>query len=217
MQAISTSIGTGDTKHISISQVINEPWSQFLTIDVKLATSTQLLACVKFNYPQGINNESMKKLNLEFNYFRGLFPLKVFIGGPPCSGKTFLAKKLSEDYGIPHLTIKDIVNMGMALKDEYGIKLQKRIEELTDQAEADYEKNKKKKDPEFDRANYHPRLPDDILHDLTKIQLNSAGCMNKGFILDGYPRSINDTREIFMIKSFKSSQREAGEEAHEEV
>jgi adenylate kinase family enzyme len=30
------------------------------------------------------------------------------------------------------------------------------------------------------------------------IQLNSAGCMNKGFILDGYPRSKGDAKAVFM-------------------
>lgn len=74
----------------------------------------------------------MKMLNDEFNYFRGLFPLKVLISGPPCSGKTYFAQKLSDQYGIPHLTILDIINMGMQLTNEYGQQLQAKIQELTD-------------------------------------------------------------------------------------
>ena len=54
-------------------------------------------------------------LNEQFNRFRGLFPLKVFIMGPPCSGKTYFADKLCQQYGIPHITIKNIIDMGMAL------------------------------------------------------------------------------------------------------
>ena len=67
-----------------------------------------------------------------------------------------------------------------------------KIEELKDQAEADYEKSRKKKDPDFDRESYNPRFTDDILADLVKFQLGSAACMNKGFILDGFPRSKED-------------------------
>ena len=74
----------------------------------------------------------MKMLNDEFNLFRGLFPLKVFITGPPCAGKTYSANKLSDEYGIPHMTIKDIVNMGMSLKNEFGNKIRAKIEELKD-------------------------------------------------------------------------------------
>lgn len=82
---------------------------------------------------------------------------------------------------------------------------------MKDQAEADYEKSRKKKDPEFDRANYHPRFGDDVLHDLVKIQLNSAACQNKGFILDGFPRSKDDARAIFTDKVLKEQQAEAAE------
>jgi adenylate kinase family enzyme len=51
----------------------------------------------------------MKMLNEEFNHFRGLFPLKVFIGGPPVSGKTHFASRLAQAYGIPHLRILDLI------------------------------------------------------------------------------------------------------------
>ena len=80
------------------------------------------------------------------------------------------------------------------------MKLKAKIEELKDHAEAEYEKTRKKKDPDFDRATCNPRLPEEILCDLVKIQLNSAGCMNKGFILDGYPRSKEDAKNVFMDK-----------------
>lgn len=140
----------------------------------------------------------MKMLNEEFNHFRGLFPLKVFITGPPCSGKSYFAQKLNELYGVPTYKIQDIVAMGKSLENEHGDIVRKRIEELKNQAEAEYEKTRKKKDPEFDRANCNPRLPDDILYMLVKLQLNSVGCMNKGFILEGYPRNENDAKQVFM-------------------
>jgi dephospho-CoA kinase len=131
---------------------------------------------IEWKCTEGFCGESMKMLNDEFNYFRGLFPLKVFLSGPPCSGKTYFASKLSEQYGIPHITIKDIIAMGNSLTNEFGQKLKQKVEELKDQAEAEYEKSRKKKDPDFDKANYHPRLTEDILTDLVKIQLNSAAC-----------------------------------------
>jgi len=74
----------------------------------------------------------MKMLNEEFNFFRGLFPLKVFISGPPCSGKTHFAQKLNEMYGIPHIKITDIVHMGKNLNNDYGEVVRVRIEELKD-------------------------------------------------------------------------------------
>ena len=112
MESISKVIGSGAINQTEVSEVLSEPWCEFLTVDVNLKTS----ACFeKFEWKckGGINHDSMKMLNDEFNYFRGLFPLKVFITGPPCSGKTHFASKLSESYGIPHLSIKNVIDMGL--------------------------------------------------------------------------------------------------------
>jgi nucleoside-triphosphatase THEP1 len=113
----------------------------------------------------------MPGLNEEFNHSRGLFPLKVFITGPPCAGKTHFASQLQTLYGIPHLKIEDIVAMGKALPEGrgYGKVLTQKIEDLKDQAEADYEKTRKKKDPDFDRAACNPRLPDECIYELVKL------------------------------------------------
>ena len=197
VKSISSAIGSGAVKQCEIKDVISEPWCEFLSIDVKLKTSKVLLENVEWKCSKGFEESSMKMLNDEFNYFRGLFPLKVFITGPPCSGKTFFASQLSEQYGIPHLRIKDIIDYALSLDNDFGKQLKVKIEELKDQAEADYEKSRKKKDPDFDRESYNPRLTDDILADLVKFQLGSAACMNKGFILDGFPRSKEDAELVF--------------------
>ena len=82
---------------------------------------------------------------------------------------------------------------------------------------AAYEKSRKKKDPDFDRSTCNQRLPDDVLHELVKIQLNSAGCMNKGFILEGFPRSAEDAKAVFCDKVPKENPEPVaeGEEAPE--
>lgn len=215
MTTISEGIGSGATQDLEVSDVINEPWCEFLNVDVKLETSQALRESVEWKCPSGINAQTMAMLNEEFNYFRGLFPLKVFYTGPPCAGKTYLAGQLSDEYGIPHLTIKGIIDMGLELKTEYGEGLRAKILELTEQAEADYEKTRKKKDPDFDRATYKPRLGDDVLQDLVKIQLSGAACQNKGFILDGFPRGVDDAKSVFMDKiEIKTAQ--VGEDGAEE-
>ena len=48
-------------------------------------------------------------LNKEFNLFRGLFPLKLLITGPPASSKTHYAHQLSELYGVPHIKIQELI------------------------------------------------------------------------------------------------------------
>lgn len=112
MKAISTGIGSGKVKNVELGEVIDEEFCEFVTLDVKLETSKVLADAPFWHCREGISMSTMKMLNEEFNLFRGLFPLKVIICGPPASGKSHYAAKLSEVYGIPHITIKEIVQMG---------------------------------------------------------------------------------------------------------
>jgi adenylate kinase len=132
MKAISTGIGSGKTKNVELGDVIDEDFCEFLTLNVKMETSRVLAEAPFWHCREGISMGSMKMLNEEFNLFRGLFPLKVVICGPPASGKSHYAAKLAEVYGIPHITIKDIVYMGQQLEDDFGKKLRERVEELKD-------------------------------------------------------------------------------------
>lgn len=45
----------------------------------------------------------------EFNVYRGLDSVKVFITGPPAVGKSHFASKLAHRYNLPHLTVKTII------------------------------------------------------------------------------------------------------------
>lgn len=53
---------------------------------------------------KGIIDNALK-LNIEFNDFRGLHPVKIFITGPPASGKTFYTNILAQYYNIPRVHI----------------------------------------------------------------------------------------------------------------
>jgi predicted AAA+ superfamily ATPase len=41
----------------------------------------------------------------EFNKERNLKPIKIFITGPPASGKSYYAKQLAEHYNVPHVHV----------------------------------------------------------------------------------------------------------------
>merc|ERR1711862_57676 len=48
---------------------------------------------------------------------------------------------------------------------------------------------------------YVPRLSDELLYEILKYRLNLSDCLNRGYILDGYPRSFNDSVEILVNKT----------------
>lgn len=200
MKTISEGVGSGLIKKVELADVLEEDWAELLTLDLKLKTSPVLQQATFWHCRKGISKETIQLLNEEFNFFRGLFPLKLFVTGPPSSGKTFYASKLAELYGVPHIKINDLIQMGYKLQDSFGEQIRKKAEEIKDQMVEDYNKTKKKKDPDLDRNKIVVKLPDDILHKLVKLQMNSAACRNKGFILDGYPRNVNDAKSIFLNK-----------------
>lgn len=50
--------------------------------------------------------ENAKALNGEFNECRLLSPVKIFITGPPASGKTFYTDKIKNYYNLPRIHVK---------------------------------------------------------------------------------------------------------------
>ena len=50
--------------------------------------------------------DNMKLLNKEFNQIRGLNPVKIFITGPPASGKSSYGLELSAYYNIPLIEVQ---------------------------------------------------------------------------------------------------------------
>ena len=46
----------------------------------------------------------------EFAKARGLRPVKIFITGPPCSGKTFFGQQLGEHYNVPHIHMEKLLS-----------------------------------------------------------------------------------------------------------
>jgi hypothetical protein len=75
-------------------------------------------AALKLKFPwhceKGITN-NIKLLNKEFNEFRKLNPVKIFITGPPASGKTFYGGELAIYYNIPHIQVIELVNKAFEL------------------------------------------------------------------------------------------------------
>ena len=131
MKTISEGMGSGLIKHMELSDALGEEWVEFITLDMKIQAS-KVFQNIEWHCPQGICKESMTLLNHEFNVFRGLFPLKVFITGPPAGGKTHFAQRLSEGYGVPHIKIADLINAALKLTNAFGDEIKAKIEELKD-------------------------------------------------------------------------------------
>ena len=90
--------------------------------------------------------------------------MNIIIFGPPGAGKGTQAKKMVDFYGIPQISTGDILRANV----REGTKLGLAAKEYMDKGEL---------------------VPDEVLIGIIKNRLKEKDC-EKGFILDGYPRTI---------------------------
>ena len=213
VEAISKGIGTGEIQSIELDDVIYEDWAEFLNLNVRMTPST-IFEELYINEPdedepkdfpwhceKGIR-ENTDKINTEFNKYRGLSPMKIYINGPPASGKSHYAEQLSKIYGIPHIKISDIANFADTIQGDTGDQIRSFIESKKDETMEEFEKSKKK-GQELTRDEIVVKLEDKHIYMLAKLKLQENACRNKGFILDGFPKSNKDCYHTFYEKLIK--------------
>ncbi|KAL0490402.1 adenylate kinase [Acrasis kona] len=91
-------------------------------------------------------------------------PLKLIILGPPAGGKGTACELIKEKYGVVHLSTGDILRDNIARKTDLGNKVK----------------------PFMDEGSL---VPDDLIVDLVINRLESQDCVDKGWLLDGFPRT----------------------------
>jgi adenylate kinase len=90
-------------------------------------------------------------------------PLNILLLGPQGAGKGTQAKRISSEYGVPHIASGEILRDEMAAETELG----RRVKEI------------------YDRGDL---VSDDIVIDLIRTRLEQPDT-EAGFVLDGFPRT----------------------------
>jgi adenylate kinase len=246
IEAISKGIGTGQVDDRGENAYNHYPIEQkeFLTMNLKMRASDafkdgdvpedagedaeELAKKLKFPWhcEKGIG-ENIRMLNEEFNKNRGLNPVKIFITGPPASGKTFYSERLAVYYNIPRVHAKELAERAFSLAKfeegqgtELGEEIKAKIEEIKDAMVAQIEEARQAlgddagEQEEIDREKLQVRLPDDLLFKVLRVRLSENDCRNRGYVLDGFPKTYKQAQEVFLYKPKKLD--ENGEEIAEE-
>ena len=90
--------------------------------------------------------------------------MKIILIGAPGAGKGTQAEFLTKEFGIPQISTGDMLRAAVGEKTELGLKAK-------------------------DFMNQGKLVPDDLIIDLVKLRINKEDC-KKGFLLDGFPRTI---------------------------
>lgn len=211
VKAVSLHLGNGKVKNITKEEALLIKELEQADFDMLLVNLRMDATYIK----EGMNitwvsetgvTENIDDVIKEYKETRGLLPLRACILGPPASGKTLVIKQLCEHYKLHHIKIQDVI-------DEAVEKLQRSAARA--EAEGDDEDDlKAQEDQEFletlqdskDRSS--GRYEDQYIIRFYKDKLHSMPCQNQGFILDGYPKTYEQAKELFAA--------EEGEEGEED-
>ena len=100
-------------------------------------------------------------------------PLQLIMLGPPGAGKGTQGRMIAEKYSIPHISSGEILRAEVGRKTLLG----QEIENVMKRGEL---------------------VADDLIFRLMEARLSEADC-DKGFILDGFPRTIPQAEELDRI------------------
>ncbi|MFP4023478.1 MAG: adenylate kinase [Thiohalospira sp.] len=101
--------------------------------------------------------------------------LNIVLFGPPGAGKGTQSKKIISKYGLKHISTGEILRKAIAEKTPLGIEAKKHI----------------------DKGYY---VPDEMAIDIIKLELDKYPYA-RGFIFDGFPRTINQANQLEKILS----------------
>lgn len=96
---------------------------------------------------------------------------RLIILGAPGSGKGSQCKWITKDYNVPHISTGDIFRKNIAEGTELG----KKAKEYMDKGAL---------------------VPDELVIDLLKARLEEADCVEHGFLLDGFPRTLSQAEAL---------------------
>lgn len=120
--------------------------------------------------------QHLEQVHAEFIQCRRIQPMKFVINGPPCSGKSAVAEHLSVQYSLPVIRAKDILAATDKLSQE-------------DASAVDQVLKGGKTGP--------GRIPANIMAKLCRSLLKGVVTKNRGYILDGFPKTLREARELF--------------------
>ncbi|RXN16713.1 poly(A) polymerase type 3-like isoform X4 [Labeo rohita] len=129
----------------------------------------------------------------EYKQTRQLLPIKICLLGPPAVGKSSAAVKLCRYYKLHHVNVSETINEKVRQLEELleGNEKTSENEEVLVGAEEQLKtlkNNMIQNDGHLDEQH--------VMH-IIREKLNSKLCRNQGFVLDGYPKTYTQAKELF--------------------
>ncbi|XP_036738250.2 adenylate kinase 7 isoform X1 [Manis pentadactyla] len=144
--------------------------------------------------------ENINNILKEYKQSRGLLPIKICILGPPAVGKSSIAEVLSKYYRLHHIKLKDVISEAIAKLE--AIIAPREGMEGEESEEEEEEENVEDAQELLDgiresMGQNAGRLDDQYIIRFIKEKLKSMPCRNQGYILDGFPKTYDQAKDLF--------------------
>ncbi|CAM5151899.1 unnamed protein product [Natator depressus] len=153
--------------------------------------------------------ENIGQVLKEYKQSRELLPVKICVLGPPAVGKSTIAEELCRHYMLHHIKIKDVISEAMEnLEKIIAPKETVETEEVGEEGEEDEEEegNSIEEAQELldgvkeNMEQNGGRLDDQYVIRFMKEKLKSMPCKNQGYILDGFPKTYDQAKDLFNLE-----------------
>ncbi|XP_022431563.1 adenylate kinase 7 isoform X3 [Delphinapterus leucas] len=145
--------------------------------------------------------ENINGILKEYKQSRRLLPIKICILGPPAVGKSSIAEVLSKYYKLHHIKLKDVISEAIAKLE--AIITPKHVGEGEEEGEEEEEAETMEDAQELldgikeSLEQNAGRLEDEYIIRFIKEKLKSMPCKNQGYILDGFPKTYDQAKDLF--------------------
>lgn len=201
VRAISQNLGTEKVNMIPakdglLIKDISQSDFDHLTVNLRIE-SNYVKESMQINWKaQNGIIETIIDIIKEYKEARGLIPVKICIMGPPQAGKSTVAKELCKHYKLHHIHIADVIKGQFEKLERQASRADEddQDEESDTQAQAAQEMLEMLKE---DKDTNNGRLSDMYIIQFYKERLLSMPCQNQGFVLDGFPKTYGQAKQLF--------------------
>ncbi|XP_008933772.1 PREDICTED: adenylate kinase 7, partial [Merops nubicus] len=151
---------------------------------------------------------NIEKIVKEYKQSRGLQPLKVYIHGPPGVGKSTIAEELCKHYKLHHIKINDMISEKIVNLEKIVAPKELDTDSVGEEGEDDEEEGENAEEAHGLLARVKEsmeqnagHLDDQYVVKFLKDKLNSMPCRNQGYVLDGFPETYNQAKDLFNLEN----------------
>uniref|UniRef100_A0A8C4R963 Uncharacterized protein n=1 Tax=Eptatretus burgeri TaxID=7764 RepID=A0A8C4R963_EPTBU len=217
VKKLSKELGPGRIEEVPkeealLNREIKQRDYDILTVNLRMEGICSKKATIKWFAIGGLI-ENINLIIKEYQETRGLSPLRLCVLGPPAVGKTTVVQKLCQYYRLHHVILKEAIGEGFKKLKEVSLHIDEEREDgdeenLEEEMVSAQDAETLLGEIQVSMEQNNGRLLDRHLVRFVKEKLQSMPCQKQGFVLDGFPKTYAQAKELFIAEDQDGEKRE---------